>query len=263
MGENEASMSIHGVKHMKEGHRRALRDRLEIPLSDAQSDRYDFWNPGTDSGEIQYLRERRTALGGPFPQRLVASSEAIEPAEKIFEPLRQDSGTREFSTTMAWMSLWLALMSDPQVGRHFTEIAADELDTFGGRPHIAKFGIYAPQGQRYIPVDDQYRAMRYLEGQQGRIWQVGISEAAAISAFTSLATVYASHGVPMIPAYIFYSKFGFQRVGDQIWGAGDMRARGFLIGATAGTNNFEWRRFTTRRRRKPSDGSGLSSGFAV
>ncbi len=234
MGESQASMSIHGLKHTKAEARRALRDRLGIPLSDDEVARFAFWHPGEESEIARYLRERREVLGGPAPRRVVVEPGAIEPLEKTFLELDAGSGTRDLSTTMAWMSLYFNLMSDPEVGRYFTEVVADEIDTFGGRPHIAKFGIHSPTPQLYLPADHKYTMVRYREGTKGRIWQMGISEAAAISAFTALGTAYATHGVPIIPAFILYSKFLFQRVGDQIWGAGDMRTRGFLIGATAG-----------------------------
>ncbi len=231
--EMQSTMSVHGNKKLKG--RVHYRDVLNIPLDDESAQGLRLYQPDSDEGFVEFARERRAVLGGSALERRQHELPCIELPDSIFSPFDEASrGRNGVSSTMVWMRMWEKIMSDPAAGKYFTEIVADEIRTFGGDGHIRKFGLYHPAEQRYLPADHQYKAVRYTEGPEGRIHQVGISEAAAISTFTSLATMYSTHGAPVVPAYIFYSKFGFQRIGDQIWGAGDMRARGFLIGATAG-----------------------------
>ncbi|MEE4639147.1 MAG: pyruvate dehydrogenase (acetyl-transferring), homodimeric type [Wenzhouxiangella sp.] len=212
---------------------RYFRDRFRVPIKDEQLEEVPYYHPGEDSPEIEYLKARRQALGGFLPQRRVASATLPVPAIDAFEPVTKGSGEREISTTMAFVRCLTVLLRDKQIARHVVPIICDEARTFGMEGLFRQIGIYAPFGQLYEPVDSD-QLMYYKEDRQGQVLQEGITEAGSMSSWIAAATSYASNGVPMIPFYTFYSMFGFQRIGDLAWAAGDMRARGFLIGGTSG-----------------------------
>ncbi|MGQ0521789.1 MAG: pyruvate dehydrogenase (acetyl-transferring), homodimeric type [Actinomycetota bacterium] len=233
----ESRNAAHQVKKMKREQLAELRDRLNlsdlVPDSALEPDHPPFCRLPDGSPEHEYLLERRRALGGPMPKRVVSFSPPGQPASSVFDPLLQGSGDRPVSTTMAFAGLLRSLLRDKTVGRRVVPIVPDEARTFGLDPLFGEVKIYAPSGQRYEPVDASMQ-LAYRESRDGQILQEGINEAGAMASFTAAGTSYATWGEPTIPFYIFYSMFGFQRVGDLIWAFGDIRGRGFLLGATAG-----------------------------
>ena len=217
---------------------RALRDRLylndEIPDSDLEGDLPPYFRPSEGSIEYQYLIERRRALGGSVPKRVVRARRPIElPDGAAFAEFDGGSGGQAVSTTMAFTRLLRNLARDEKFGSRVVPIIPDEARTFGMDSLFRELRIYASQGQKYEPVDHDL-LLSYTESSDGQILEEGITEAGAMSSFIAAATSYATRGVPSVPFYTFYSMFGFQRVGDLIWQAADSRARGFLLGATAG-----------------------------
>jgi len=234
MGIAGEGMNItHSQKKMGEAALKAFRDRFNIPISDDKIAAAPFYKPPAESPEMEYLHERRAALGGFLPAREDSAPPLEIPALETFQPLLEGSGEKEMSTTMALVRLLTLTIRDKAIGRLVVPIVPDEARTFGMEGLFRQLGIYSSVGQLYEPVDAD-QVMYYREDKQGQILQEGINEAGAISSWMAAATAYANHGQNMIPFYIFYSMFGFQRVGDLIWAAGDMRARGFLIGGTAG-----------------------------
>ncbi len=234
MGEAGEGQNItHQQKKMGEEAMIAFRDRFNIPLSDEEVAKAPFYRPPEDSPEIQYLKERRAALGGYLPQRRTSAPPLEVPELSAFESQLGGSGDREISTTMAFVRILAALTRDKKIGKHVVPIVPDESRTFGMEGMFRQLGIYSPVGQLYTP-EDADQLMYYREDRQGQVLQEGINEAGAMSSWIAAASAYSNHGVNMIPFYIFYSMFGFQRVGDLAWAAGDMQARGFLIGGTAG-----------------------------
>jgi pyruvate dehydrogenase E1 component len=235
--EIEARNATHQIKKMTKAQLLTLRNRLflhdEIPEHDLDADLPPYYRPAPDEKAARYLAERRHALGGPLPRRVVRSRPLPRPAEPAFADLRAGSGRQAVSTTMAFARLLRSLVRDPALGRRIVPIVSDEARTFGLESLISEVQIYAPEGQRYTPVDAGL-ALHYAESASGQVLQEGISEAGAVAAFTAAATSYATWGEPMIPFYLFYSMFGFQRVGDLLWALGDVRGRGFLLGCTAG-----------------------------
>ena len=234
-GTVEALNAAHQVKYLDAPAYRELRDRLELPIPDAELD-FDeprYFHPGEHSPEVEYLHDHRRDLNGPLPRRHRAPDVVASASESSFSALATGSGTQEASTTAAAARLVRELMRDRALGNTIVPIVADEARTFGLDALFAAHGIYAPGGQRYEPVD-AHLPLSYREAADGRLLQEGISEAAALADFTALATAPSPWGVRPVPFYFYYSMFGFQRVGDQIWQAGDQRARGFLLGATAG-----------------------------
>jgi pyruvate dehydrogenase E1 component len=223
----------HQQKKLNERELRSFRDRLGIPISDAELGETPFYKPPDDSEEIQYLLERRRALGGFVPSRRGHSVSLPPPPRSLFEEYYQGSGNREVATTMVLVRLLRQLMSDPEIGRLIVPIVADEARTFGIDALFRKFGIYAPQGQLYEPVDSDVVAF-YREATDGQLLEEGITEASAMASFQAAGTAYSTHGVNTIPFFFFYSMFGFQRIGDLIWQNADARGKGFLIGATSG-----------------------------
>jgi pyruvate dehydrogenase E1 component len=223
----------HQTKKLKDRDLRDFRDRLGIPITDRDLDDVPFYRPPDDSEEVQYLRERRAALGGEVPRRVVRATPLAMPAREIFDEFRRGSSDREVATTQAFVALLRRLMSDPELGRLIVPIVPDEARTFGMDSLFRKFGIYSQQGQRYEPVDSDVVAF-YREAEDGQLLEEGISEAGAMASFTAAGTAYAAHGVNTIPFFLFYSMFGFQRIGDLIWQHADARGKGFLMGATAG-----------------------------
>jgi pyruvate dehydrogenase E1 component len=233
----EARNSTHQIKKMNAKQLKALRDRLylnkEIPDEALESGKPPFFKPDPDSREYQYMVSRRQALGGTLPQRTVRAKVLPEPETKTFAEFADGSGTRAVSTTMAFAVMLRNLVRDEGIGQRIVPIIPDEARTFGLDGLFKQVKIYAPLGQLYEPVDSQLM-LSYSEGKDGQILEEGISEAGSMADFTAAATSYATWGEPMIPFFVFYSMFGFQRVGDLIWACGDMRGRGFLLGATAG-----------------------------
>ncbi len=222
----------HQQKKLNEDELRHFRDRFNIPIPDDRLAEAPFYRPAENSPEIEYLRERRRALGGPLPSRKTRR-EPIESLGDTFWQEFSDGVDREVSTTMAFVRMLTQLMKHPGLGRRIVPIVPDEARTFGMESMFRQFGIYSHVGQLYEPVDKSM-LLYYREATDGQILEEGITEAGSMASFTAAGTSYATHGVDMIPFFIFYSMFGFQRIGDSIWAAGDQRARGFLLGATAG-----------------------------
>jgi pyruvate dehydrogenase E1 component len=234
MGEaGEGQNPTHQQKKLGEEALRQFRDRFNIPISDEEIDDLPFYRPADDSPEILYLRERRDALGGPFPVRSWKIDPLETPDLDAFGALLEGSGEREISTTMAFVRILMTLTRDKKISRYLVPIVADEARTFGMEGMFRQIGIYAPGGQLYEPVDQDQLAY-YREETHGQILQEGISEAGALSSWIAAGTSYSNHGVNMIPFFIFYSMFGFQRIGDFIWAGADMQSKGFLLGATSG-----------------------------
>jgi len=234
MGEAGEGQNItHQQKKMAENALKEFRDRFHIPVPDEKVADAPFYKPADDSPEIQYLHERRQALGGYLPERKVTAAPLKVPELSAFDVLLKDSGEREMSTTMAFVRALSIIARDKALSSRLVPIVPDEARTFGMEGLFRQLGIYAPQGQLYEPQDAD-QLMYYREDQKGQILQEGINEAGAMSSWIAAATAYANHGVEMIPFYAYYSMFGFQRVGDLAWAAGDMQAKGFLMGGTAG-----------------------------
>ncbi len=234
MGESGEGQNItHQQKKMGHDSLIAFRDRFNIPLSDEEVDDAPFYRPPDDSPEIKYLHERRKALGGYLPSRITQVDPLQIPDISVFEAVLKGSGEREISTTMAFVRILQALTRDKNIGKQVVPIVPDESRTFGMEGMFRQLGIYAHMGQLYEPEDADQLAY-YREDQSGQVLQEGINEAGAMCSWIAAGTSYANHGVQMIPFYIFYSMFGFQRVGDLAWAAADIQSRGFLIGGTAG-----------------------------
>jgi len=235
MGESgEAQNITHQQKKMGTTSLRAFRDRFKLPLTDEQVEKLEYLKPDPDSPEYQYMQERRQALGGYMPARRAQAYALEVPPLSAFDALLKASGEgREFSTTMAFVRALGVLVKDKKIGKHVVPIVADESRTFGMEGMFRQLGIWSPLGQLYTPQDAD-QLMFYKESKSGQILQEGINEAGAMCSWLAAATSYSNHGVPMIPFFIFYSMFGLQRTGDLWWAAGDSRARGFLLGGTAG-----------------------------
>ena len=229
----EGRNTVHQKKYLKPEERRELAERLRIPLGEDAIDRAAFYRPDEDSDEMRYLRERRTALGGPIPSREVQCPTLAPPPLDFFQDMLDGSNGRAVSTTMAMVRLLQKLLRDKALGRYIVPIVPDEARTFGMDGLFPQAGIYSPAGQHYKPVDAGTIAP-YREAEDGQILQEGICETGAIASFLAAGTAYANYGLPMVPFYIFYSIFGFQRVGDMIWACGDMLCKGFLLGGTSG-----------------------------
>ena len=234
MGGAGESMNItHQQKKMDDEAVRAFRDRFNIPVSDADQPGVPFYHPGKDSPEVKYMLERRAALGGSLPQRRMKSESLPVPPLSALEQITKGTGEREISTTMAFVRGLNLLLRDKAIGPRIVPIVADEARTFGMEGMFRQIGIYAPSGQKYRPQDAD-QLLYYREDTAGQVLQEGITEAGATCSWIAAATSYSSNNLPMLPFFIFYSMFGMQRVGDLCWAAGDMRARGFLVGGTSG-----------------------------
>jgi pyruvate dehydrogenase E1 component len=235
--EIEARNATHQIKKMTKAQQRTLRDRLyltdDIPDAALEAGEPPYIRPAEGSDAMEYLRARGRVLDGPLPVRSVRPAPALRPDDKVFEEFAAGSGKQSVSTTMVFARLLRNLVRDPTVGALIAPIVSDEARTFGLEPLIAEAKIYAPDGQNYVPVDADL-PLKYAESSSGQVLQEGITEAGALSSFIALATSYATWGQPMLPVYLFYSMFGFQRVGDLAWALGDMRGRGVLAGCTAG-----------------------------
>jgi pyruvate dehydrogenase E1 component len=234
MGEaGEGQNVTHQQKKLGERALKAFRDRYRIPISDEELEQVPFYKPPEHSPEMRYLHERRRALGGYLPVRRTSAPGLRAPELEIFANQLQGTGEREISTTMAFVRMLAALTRHPELGPRVVPIVADEARTFGMEGLFRQLGIYAAEGQLYEPVDSD-QVMYYREDLRGQILQEGICEAGALASWIAAGTSYSNHGLPIVPFYAFYSMFGFQRVGDLLWAAGDSRARGFLLGGTSG-----------------------------
>jgi pyruvate dehydrogenase E1 component len=231
----EARNATHQMKKLTVAELKEFRDRLYLEIPDAalEAELPPYYHPGEKSDEIQYMRERRAALGGYLPRRVVRAKPLTLPGDAVYEEYRRGSGKQSVATTMAFVRLLKDLMKDPQIGARFAPVIPDEARTFGMDSLFPTAKIYDPQGQTYEAVDRNL-LLSYKESARGQILHEGISEAGAMASTTAVGTAYATHGTHMIPVYIFYSMFGFQRTGDQMWSMGDQMGRGFLLGATAG-----------------------------
>lgn len=234
MGDAGEGQNItHQQKSMDIASLKVFRDRFDLPLTDEQVEKLSFYRPAEDSPEMQYMRERRTALNGYMPTRRRKGNELTVPQLSAFENMLGATGEREISTTMAFVRILSTLVRDKQIGKYVVPIVPDEARTFGMEGMFRQLGIYSHLGQLYEPQDAD-QVMFYKESKDGQILEEGINEAGSFSSWIAAGTSYSVTGVQMIPFYIFYSMFGFQRIGDLAWAAGDSRTRGFLLGATAG-----------------------------
>jgi pyruvate dehydrogenase E1 component len=233
-GAIEGRNVTHQAKKLSEEELQKFRDRLELPIADKDIHKGtpNYYHPCKDSDEVQYLHERRRALGGVVPQRKVAPTKVELPGDKLYEEFQKGS-KQPVATTMAMVRIIRQLMRDKKFGNRVVPIIPDEARTFGMESLFPQFKIYAARGQLYDPVDAEH-LLAYRESQNGQILEEGISEAGSMGSFTAAGTSYATHGEPMVPFFTFYSMFGFQRIGDFIWSLGDQRGRGFLLGATYG-----------------------------
>jgi len=234
LGESGEGKNItHQQKKLNEDELREFRTRFGIPISDDEVAKAPFYKPADDSPEMKYLRERREKLGGFVPERRVDIRPIKTPPEEIFEEFYQGTEGREVSTTMVFVRILAKLLRDKEIGKLIVPIVPDEARTFGMEALFRQIGIYSHAGQLYEPVDKE-SLLYYKEARNGQILEEGITEAGSMSSFISAGTAYATHGINMIPFFIYYSMFGLQRIGDLVWAAGDMKVKGFMVGGTAG-----------------------------
>tara|TARA_B110000093_G_scaffold29642_1_gene29804 strand:- start:8159 stop:10840 length:2682 start_codon:yes stop_codon:yes gene_type:complete len=229
----EAQNITHSVKKLDLAELKEFRDRFDIPLPDSELEAVPYYRPHEDSPEMRYLKERRAALGGSFPSRQSDFTALKVPKLDIFSNVLKGTGDREISTTMAFVRILSAIIKDKEVGNRVVPIVPDEARTFGMEGMFRQLGIYSSVGQLYEPTDAG-QIMYYREDQKGQVMEEGINEGGAFAAWLAAATSYSNNDFPLVPFYVFYSMFGFQRVGDLSWAAGDLQARGFLIGGTSG-----------------------------
>lgn len=229
----EGKNITHQQKKLNEDELREFRTRFSIPISDDEVAKAPFYKPDASSPEVEYIKNCREKLGGPVPSRIDPKISLEAPSNEVFSEFDEGSGGREVSTTMAFVRILTKLLKDESVGKYVVPIVPDEARTFGMEALFRQCGIYSHAGQLYEPVDKD-SLLFYKESKDGQILEEGITEAGAFSSFIAAGTSYATHGVPTIPFFIFYSMFGLQRIGDLAWAAGDMRCRGFLVGGTAG-----------------------------
>ncbi len=234
LGESGEGKNItHQQKKLNEEELKAFRTRFSIPISDEEVGRAPLYRPPEDSPEMEYLRERREALGGYIPQRRQTMVTLTPPGDDVFDEFYHGTEGREVSSTMAFVRILSKLLRDKELGKYIVPIVPDEARTFGMEALFRQIGIYAHGGQLYEPVDKE-SLLYYKESKDGQLLEEGITEAGSVSSFIAAGTAYTNHGIPTIPFFIYYSMFGFQRIGDLIWAAGDMRCKGFLVGGTAG-----------------------------
>ena len=229
----ESVNTTHQQKKLDEQDLLYYRDRFQVPLTDKQVKNIEYYKPSENSEEIKYLKDKRLKLGGFIPERSSFAKQIKAPPKDIFDIFMKSTGDKEMSTTMALVRMMTALLRDKNVSPRLVPIIPDEARTFGMEGFFQKIGIYAHEGQKYEPVDSE-QLSSYREDKSGQVLEEGINESGAMSSWIAAGTAYTNHDIEMIPIYIFYSMFGFQRVGDLAWAAGDSQARGFLIGATAG-----------------------------
>jgi pyruvate dehydrogenase E1 component len=232
-GAGEGQMTAHQQKKMDLDAIREMRDRFNIPVADDDLENVPYCRPEPDSAENEYLHDRRKALGGYLPKRRRKATPLPVPGLEVFRTQLDGTGEREISTTMAFVRILTALARDKQIGKHVVPIVPDEARTFGMEGMFRQFGIYASQGQLYTP-EDAGELMYYREDKKGQILEEGINEAGSFCSWLAAGTSYSNHDTQMVPFYIYYSMFGFQRIGDFIWAGGDQQSRGFLVGGTAG-----------------------------
>ena len=229
--------ATHQMKKMALDDLKQFRDRLDMPVTDAQLEENPYQppyvNPGPDDEAVRYALERRRELGGPIPERRGKAPALKLPGDDAYKSVKKGSGQQQIATTMAWVRLLKDLMRDKEFGAHVVPIIPDEARTFGMDSFFPTIKIYSPHGQNYTPVDHDLM-LSYREAKNGQIIHTGINEAGSVASFTAVGSSYPTHGIPMVPVYIFYSMFGFQRTADAIWAAADQLSRGFMIGATAG-----------------------------
>jgi pyruvate dehydrogenase E1 component len=231
--DSEGRNTTHQNKKLEKEQIKEFRQRFGIALPNGDQEFCPFYRPSPDSSESRYIHQRCRELGGSLPARVVQCAPVKAPSQDFIQAFAKGSGDKVASSTMVFRDLLLKLLEDKQLGKWIVPIIPDEARTFGLDPFFKKFGIYSCVGQLYEPVDAKFQAS-YHEAKDGQILEEGITEAGSMSSFIAAGTAYATHGLPMIPFYIYYSMFGFQRVGDLIWAAADMRTRGFLLGGTAG-----------------------------
>jgi pyruvate dehydrogenase E1 component len=229
----EGQMRTHSQKKLGEDEMVAYKNRFNIPISDEEAAKASYFHPGKDSPEYQYMIKQREALGGSLPVRKHLAAPLEVPELDAFEPLLKSTGDKTMSSTMAFVRLLTILTRDKKMGKYVVPIVPDEARTFGMEGMFRQLGIYSSAGQLYTP-QDKNEVMFYKEDKTGQILEEGINEAGAMSSWLAAATAYSTHGVNMVPFYIYYSMFGFQRIGDLAWAAGDLQARGFMLGGTAG-----------------------------
>jgi pyruvate dehydrogenase E1 component len=229
----QGKMTTHSQKKFDETDLIAFRNRFNLPMTDEQVKSLEFYKPADDSAEMHYLHQQRQKLGGYLPKRFTATQVIPVPEITSYAKFALQAGGKEMSTTMAFVRMLGGMLKDPTLGPRVVPIVADEARTFGMANLFKQVGIYSSVGQRYAP-EDIGSVLSYREALDGQILEEGISEAGALASWTAAATSYSVHGLAMLPFYIYYSMFGFQRVGDAIWAAADQRARGFLLGATSG-----------------------------
>ncbi len=229
----EGQNTAHQQKKLDIDALKEMRDRFNIPVSDKDIENVPYYKPSADSAELEYLKEARRALGGYLPQRRRKAAALTVPGLEAFQTQHDGTGERETSTTMAFVRMLTALARDKLIGKHIVPIVPDEARTFGMESMFRQFGIYASKGQLYTP-EDADELMYYREDMQGQMLEEGINEGGAFCSWLAAGTSYSNHNEQMVPFYIYYSMFGFQRIGDFIWAGGDQQARGFLIGGTAG-----------------------------
>jgi pyruvate dehydrogenase E1 component len=229
----ESENTTHQVKKLDLDDLKHFRDRFDIPLSDSELESVSYYRPPSDSPEMVYMLEQREKLGGPIPSRIAALPGFDIPSLEYLDNLLQGGGDRKFSTTMGFVRILSTLLRDESIRKRIVPIVPDEARTFGMEGMFRQLGIYSSEGQLYEPVDAGELAA-YRESKDGQVLEEGINEAGAFAAWLAAATSYSTHQYTLIPFYLFYSMFGFQRVGDLAWAAGDMQARGFLLGATSG-----------------------------
>ena len=232
-GAGEAKNTAHNTKKVDIESLKKFRDRFDIPLNDSELETLPFYRPAEDSAEMKYLRKCREKLGGSLPQRNRGNISIPTPSLDTLKSVLDGSGDREISTTMAFGRILASMVKDKELGKRIVPILADEARTFGMEGMFRQLGIYSPVGQLYEPVDRD-QVMYYREEKDGQILQEGLNEAGAFSSFIAAGTAYSNYNTPMLPVYIFYSMFGFQRIGDLAWAAGDAQTRGFLLGGTSG-----------------------------
>ena len=229
----EGLNTAHQQKKLDLGAVKEMRDRFNIPVSDKDLEDVPYYKPAPDSEELEYLQERRRSLGGYLPKRRMKAAALPVPGLEVFQTQLDGTGEREASTTMAFVRMLTTLAKDKQIGKHIVPIVPDEARTFGMEGMFRQFGIYASKGQLYTPQDAD-ELMYYREDKKGQVLEEGINEGGAFCSWLAAGTSYSNHNEQMVPFYIYYSMFGFQRIGDFIWAGGDQQARGFLIGGTAG-----------------------------
>ena len=235
----------HQQKKLNEDELKLFKKRFDIPISDEDVSRAPFYKPPEDSPEIKYIKSRREELGGYLPKREVICDPIKAPSEKLFEEFYKGSGKREVATTMAIVRMLAKMLKDKNIGKLIVPIVPDEARTFGMEALFRQVGIYSHVGQLYEPVDAE-TLLYYKEAVDGQILEEGITEAGSMSSFIAAGTAYATHGINTIPFFIYYSMFGFQRIGDLVWAAGDMKCKGFMVGGTAGRTTLAGKGFNTR-----------------